>query len=318
MTRLSVIICTHNPKPDYLDRVLGALAAQTLPAAQWELLLIDNAGDERLALPSHLSWHPRARVIREDALGLTAARLRGICESDGDILIYVDDDNLLASDYLRTAVGLFESHPFLGTIGPGLLEPEFAVEPPPRLKPYLALLALRSTRQALWSSNPTDRASVPWGAGLCVTRPVAQAYRQLVEQLDTEAPLDRRGQRLFGNGDIAFSWAAAQIGQGFGVFPQLRATHLIRAERLTPSYLLRLVHDSTFSNTVSDYLVLGIAPGSASQRWKEMLRILSRALRRGPFALRMGWAGLRGADRARALIARRQLQPLLTRPLEWR
>jgi glycosyltransferase involved in cell wall biosynthesis len=318
MTRLSVIICTHNPKLDYLDRVLGALAAQTLPAAQWELLLIDNAGDEPLALLRPLSWHPRARMIREDTLGLTPARLRGIGESEGDVLVYVDDDNVLAPDYLRTAVELFERHPFLGAIGPGVLEPEFAVEPPPQLEPYLALLALRSSRQALWSSNPTDRASVPWGAGLCVTRPVAQAYQQLVEQLDTDALLDRRGQRLFGNGDVAFSWAAAQIGKGFGVFPQLRATHLIRAERLTPSYLLRLVHDSTFSNTVSDYLVLGIAPDSASQRWKEVLRVLSRALRRGPFALRMGWACLRGTDRARALIERRRLQPLFAKPRQWR
>jgi glycosyltransferase involved in cell wall biosynthesis len=316
MKRLSLIICTHNPKRDYLDRVLGALAAQTLPTAQWELLRIDNASDDRLALQGALSWHPRARLIREDTLGLTAARLRGIDESDGDVLVYVDDDNLLAPDYLHTAVGLFESHPFLGTIGPGVLEPEFAVEPPPRLEPYLPLLALRSSWQAHWSNNPTDRASVPWGAGLCVTRAVARAYQQLVEQLDTEAPLDRRGQRLFGNGDVAFSWAAAQIGKGFGVFPQLRATHLIRAERLTPSYLLRLVHDSTFSNAVSDYLVLGIAPGSASQRWKEVLRILLRALRRGPFALRMDWARLRGTDRARALIEQRRLQPLLTRPLK--
>ena len=317
MTRLSVIICTHNPKPDYLDRVLGALAAQTLPAAQWELLLIDNASDERLALPSHLSWHPRARLIREDTVGLTAARLRGIRETDGDVLVYVDDDNVLAPDYLRTAVGLLEAHPFLGAIGPGVLAPEFAVEPPPRLEPYLASLALRSSRQALWSSNPSDRASVPWGAGLCVTRPVAQAYRQLVEQLDTEGPLDRRGQRLFGNGDVAFSWAAAQIGKGFGVFPQLRATHLIRAERLTPSYLLRLVHDSTFSNTISDYLVLGITPRDASQRWKEMFLLLLHALRRGPFALRMGWARIRGTDRAREHIKLRQLRPLFPGPVEW-
>lgn len=317
MARLSVIICTHNPKLDYLDRVLGALAAQTLPPAQWELLVIDNASAERLALSGQLAWHPRARLVREDTLGLTPARLRGIAESDGDILVYVDDDNVLAPDYLRTVIGLFESHPFLGTIGPGLLEPEFAVKPQPHFEPYLASLALRSSRQALWSSNPCDRASVPWGAGLCVTRPVAQAYRQLVEQLDTDGLLDRRGQRLFGNGDVAFSWAAAQLGKGFGVFPQLRATHLIRAERLTPSYLLRLAKDSTFSNTVTDYLVLGIAPRSASQRWSDVLLLLLRALRRGPFALRLGWASIRGADQARDLIARRRLRPLFAGPVEW-
>ena len=253
---------------------------------------------------------PRARMIREDTLGLTSARLRGIAESDGNVLVYVDDDNVLAPDYLCTVVELFEAHPFLGAIGAGVLEPEFAVKPEPQFEPYLASLALRASSQALWSNNPTDRASVPWGAGLGVTRPVAQAYRQLVEQLDTDGLLDRRGQRLFGNGDVAFSWAAAQIDKGFGVFPQLRATHLIRAERLTQSYLLRLVHDSTFSNSVSDYLYLGISPSSPSRRLKEVFLLLLRALRRGSFALRMGWASIRGTDQARQLIKRRNLRPL--------
>ena len=43
MISISAIICTHNPRPDYLRRVLDALKAQTLPKEQWELLLIDNA-----------------------------------------------------------------------------------------------------------------------------------------------------------------------------------------------------------------------------------------------------------------------------------
>lgn len=36
MSRLSVIICTHNPKAEYLQRVLDGLAAQTLPMSQWD------------------------------------------------------------------------------------------------------------------------------------------------------------------------------------------------------------------------------------------------------------------------------------------
>jgi len=317
MTRLSVIICTHNPKPDYLKRVLRALAAQTLPTGQWELLLIDNASRLPLAPQHDLSWHPNVQSLREDELGLTPARLRGIRESAGDILVYVDDDNLLAPDYLRTVVELFEAHPFLGVIGPGVIEPEFAVKPAPELGPYLHTLTLRSSAAALWSNNPTDSACVPWGAGMCVTRPVAQAYRQLVEQLGTEL-LDRRGPHLFGNGDVAFSWAAARTGKGFGVFPQLRVTHLIRAERLTQAYLLRLTHDCTFSNTVSDYLYLGASPGSAAQRRKEILWLLPQALRRGLFALRIGWTRIRATDRARALIEERHLRPLFREPPTWR
>lgn len=310
MRRLSVIICTHNPVPDYLQRVLGALAAQTLPLSQWELLLIDNASETPLATRFDLSWHPRGRTVREDTLGLTPARLRGIAESDGETLVYVDDDNLLAPDYLQRAHALLAAHPELGAIGAGALEPEFAVEPSAELRPHLALLALRSRPNAAWSQDPGDGDCVPWGAGLCVTRKVAQAYRRLAAQLDTHGMLDRRGPRLFGNGDVAFSWAATHIGKGFGVFPELRATHLIRAERLTQQYFLHLVFDSTFSNIVSDYLFLGVAPPGTAQRWQQLLRLPLRAVRRGPFALRMGLAVIRSADRARELIVSQGLKSL--------
>jgi glycosyltransferase involved in cell wall biosynthesis len=311
MTRLSVVICTHNPLPAYLQRVLGALAAQTLPRTQWELLLIDNASETPVAPQVDLSWHPRGRTVREETLGLTPARLRGIAETDGDVLVYVDDDNLLAPDYLHGAQALMAAHPRLGAIGAGALEPEFAVEPSPELRPYLALLALRSRPTAASSHDPRDGECVPWGAGLCVTRAVAQVYVRLVAQLDTHGMLDRRGQRLFGNGDVAFSWAATRIGQGFGVFPELRALHLIRAERITQQYFLRMAFDSTLSNSVSDYLFLGVEPARGAHRWQQIVRLPLRAVRRGPFALRMGWAVIRGADRARSLIEHQGLKPLV-------
>jgi glycosyltransferase involved in cell wall biosynthesis len=272
--------------------------------------LIDNASQTPLAPRFDLLWHPRGRVVREDTLGLTPARLRGIAESDGDILVYVDDDNLLAPDYLQRAQALLAARPDLDAIGAGTLEPEFAVEPSPELRPYLALLTLRSRPVAACSRDPSDLECVPWGTGLCVTREVAQADLQLAAQLDTHGMLDRRGQRLFGNGDVAFSWAAARIGQGFGVFPEMRAIHLIRAERITQQYFLRMVFDSKFSNSVSDYLFFGVEPASGAQRWRQIIRLPLRAVRRGSFAMRMGWAGIRAADRARELIERQGLKPL--------
>jgi glycosyltransferase involved in cell wall biosynthesis len=46
---LSVIVCTHNPRQDYLARALAALRDQTLPTNEWELLVVDNASDIHLA-----------------------------------------------------------------------------------------------------------------------------------------------------------------------------------------------------------------------------------------------------------------------------
>src|SRR5687768_16787095 len=72
---LSVIICSHNPRREYLDRVLGALRGQTLPQSQWEVLVVDSASREPLQERVGLEWHPSARIVREDEPGLTRARL---------------------------------------------------------------------------------------------------------------------------------------------------------------------------------------------------------------------------------------------------
>src|SRR5216684_3043522 len=40
MPSVSVIVCTHNPRSDYLRRVLDALQAQTVPMENWELLIV--------------------------------------------------------------------------------------------------------------------------------------------------------------------------------------------------------------------------------------------------------------------------------------
>jgi glycosyltransferase involved in cell wall biosynthesis len=76
--KLSVIICTHNPREDYLRRTLDALETQSLPRDQWELFLIDNASKLKLSESWDISWHPHGYHIRENELGLTAARLRGL------------------------------------------------------------------------------------------------------------------------------------------------------------------------------------------------------------------------------------------------
>jgi glycosyltransferase involved in cell wall biosynthesis len=61
-----------------------------------------------------ISWHPRGRHVREDEIDVTAARMRGIRESSGDLLVFVDDDNVLAPDFLKRALLVLRRHPFLG------------------------------------------------------------------------------------------------------------------------------------------------------------------------------------------------------------
>ena len=137
MPEISVIVCTHNPREDYLRRVLEALRAQTLPAREWELLLVDNASEKPLANRFDLSWHPNARHVREDRVGKAHALLRGIAEFQGELLVIVDDDNVLRADYLQAALKISADYPWLGAWS-GSCNPEFEVEPPAELRPWLA------------------------------------------------------------------------------------------------------------------------------------------------------------------------------------
>ncbi len=98
MTTVTVILCAHNPHPGRLAQTLASLAAQTLPASDWELLVVDNASTSPLSALKSLREFPHARVVAEIHLGLTHARLRGIAGAKGELLVFVDDDNVLAPD----------------------------------------------------------------------------------------------------------------------------------------------------------------------------------------------------------------------------
>jgi glycosyltransferase involved in cell wall biosynthesis len=298
----SIILCTHNPRLECLNAVLDSIKAQTLPKNQWELLLVDNASRERLETSLDLSWHPNARHVREDELGLTAARLRGIHESKAGSLVFVDDDNVLSPDYIAVSLALFQTHPWLGVIGAGILRPKFEKEPDPKFQRLLPYLAIRNVPREVWSNNPDDAAGIPWGAGLCVRRTIAFQYVDLVKKLNVNDCVGRRGSELTCGEDDLFSFVATFNGMGFGVFPELQITHMIPATRVSESYFLRLLEGHGFSHTMIRHL-LNRSSGSRIGGLSSLRRIFSAA-RLGLFDLRIELAVQRGVRRAQHYITK--------------
>jgi glycosyltransferase involved in cell wall biosynthesis len=306
--RLSVMVCTHNPQPRYLRRTLDSLRCQTLASDQWELILIDNASAQPLAPLWDLSWHPHGRHIREERIGKTAAMLRGIAETSTPLLVIVDDDNVLAADYLERAWAIHQAHPNLGVLGAGRLEPEFEIPAPAELHSRLNLLALRTTPVPQWSNNPNDHTCLPFGAGMVVTRYIAARYCEFVEKLHIGDILGPRGDQLFRGDDDLFSWASAASGLGFGIFPQLQVTHLISAGRLTHSYFLRLIRDHAYSNCILHYLVAGttLAPFDPIR----IVHLALHALRNGIFSARCQWATSVGESKAARFVSANGLRAI--------
>jgi glycosyltransferase involved in cell wall biosynthesis len=245
---ISVIICTHNPRVDYLMRVLEALKIQSLPQEKWELILVDNASNEPLAKIYDLSWHRTGRHVHEAELGLTPARLRGIIETQAEIIVFVDDDNVLSGKYLEEALQIAKKYHFLGAWG-GSIRAEFETPPPSWTEEYWSILAIREIDQPVWSNCIDYWPAQPCGAGLCVRRSVAEQYLQELRNDNLRRRLDRRGNSLLSTGDSDLVWTSLKLNLGWGNFPELEMVHLLSPTRLTEAYLLKLVEGMTASST---------------------------------------------------------------------
>ena len=250
---VSVIICSHNPQPAYLNRVLDALKSQTLPLTEWELLLVDNASEQSIAAEFDLSWHPNARLISEEQLGIVYARLRGLRESRGEISIFVDDDNVLDRDYLRSALEIGERYPMLGTWG-GQAWPEFdGGSPEEWTRSAWPLLAIAEFDKDSWS-NLEQSVTMPVGAGMCIRKQVAQKYIRLLQEDPRRMKLGQRGELLLRCEDFDLALCALDIGLGMGKFARLKLTHILPLRRLTEEYLLNLVKGIVYSRAILDFL----------------------------------------------------------------
>jgi glycosyltransferase involved in cell wall biosynthesis len=296
---ISAVICTHNPRPDCLARVLDSLRRQTLPASDWELLVVDNKSTPPLAPSLDLSWHPRARVVREENPGLTHARLRGLVESDAPLLVYVDDDNLLAPDYLAAALRLASDMPFIG-VWSAKITGEFELPPEPWMRPYLPYLALTDFESDRWSNHHQGR-TLPVGAGMVARRVVLAAYEQKLRADPRRLGLDRKGSSLLAGGDTDIGLAACSIGLGCAYMTALRVTHIIPAFRLRRDYLTRLVEDITASHRWLDFMAHFSEGRPDAPKGGAITAVLHRY--GGPLnLLRFAAAKFRGRRKAAALL----------------
>jgi glycosyltransferase involved in cell wall biosynthesis len=237
---ISVVICTANPRVNHIHRAVASVLAQELDETQWELLVIDNASDpsvEELGIITD----SRVRVVREPRPGLTAAKERGAREAMGEVIVFVDDDNVLAPDYL-TVVGILFESARVGVLGPSI-EPEYEVEPPawftdPHIESSIVVRRLPNNR--LYASTvPETSAYFPSGAGSCVRRDVLTSY---FDSLTHETRIEGRlGRRLTGGEDWDIGMYAIAEGYLVGSCGRLRLTHLIPPSRLNPAYLTSLV-----------------------------------------------------------------------------
>lgn len=260
--RLSVIVCTYNPRADLITRALRALSTQSLRAKAYELIIVDNNSmppiDERRC--ARLAGRS-VRIVHEPRQGLTYARAAGIRAANADLLCFVDDDNELDPSYLSRALEIADAHPHVGVYG-GVAEgaPEGGQGVFWRIAaPFLGVRDIGPENK--FGDGAVWEACEPIGAGICVRRPVAEAYADFVDSVEGAGGLGRKGGALLSGEDSLLSRIAHSLGLQCGYLPELRLRHHITAARLRMRYLIRLMEGHGRSFVILEAINgRGIAP----------------------------------------------------------
>ena len=132
MKDFSVIICTYN-RERYILPLLESIASQDYPRQAYEIVLVNNNSTDRTEelCTQFRQTHPdiHFHYCVEPQQGLSYARNRGIAESQGEYVIYVDDDATVFPNYLQAYSQFFQTYPEILAAG-GPIIPAYEGVPP--------------------------------------------------------------------------------------------------------------------------------------------------------------------------------------------
>ncbi|CNI16070.1 glycosyltransferase family 2 protein [Yersinia mollaretii] len=165
---ISILICCYNSE-SRIKQVLSSLEKQKISTNLLEVIIIDNASlDTTYSVStSYIDSFPfKLSVFKEPISGLMNARIRGIKEAKNDLIIFVDDDNLLDTDYCYKAHQLFSEKTDIAFAGGESRLPLY-ISPPTWFDKYSKCYAVGPQYN---ESRYLCGAEILWGAGLIVRR----------------------------------------------------------------------------------------------------------------------------------------------------
>jgi glycosyltransferase involved in cell wall biosynthesis len=148
--RVSVVVATWN-RLQLLGELLDALNQQTLPADQFEVVVVDDGSKVPVAGPlAQRTDRYTLRVFTQANAGAAAARHRGVLEAKGSIVVITDDDMLVPPEFLAKHV---EAHDAGYTLVLGHIDNEPGLDHKPLFERFHAEQLARFV--ARYSREPT-------------------------------------------------------------------------------------------------------------------------------------------------------------------
>jgi glycosyltransferase involved in cell wall biosynthesis len=229
---INLIICTYN-NAALLKRTLGGIAQLEVPAhISWSVLVVNNncTDETESVVGDQISKKDiPIRMIRETQQGLTSARLCGVQNTDAAWIAFIDDDCVLATNWIEEAEKFIIAHPNCGLFG-GKIQLLWEEEPPSYVMQFPFAYAAKNHGD---TAKPLAAIA---GAGMIIQREALERSGWVKEQFLA----DRVGKKLISGGDMEI---ALRVGVHSEVWynPDCTLQHIIPQRRTTKEYLQRIV-----------------------------------------------------------------------------
>lgn len=149
--RASVVIPVYN-NPDGLEICLESVLNQSVDRDEYEVIVVDNNSTD--GTPEVAKTYPVTLVYERDIQSSYAARNRGIAESSGNILAFIDSDCEANHHWLEAGLSPIETGEASLVTGPVTPVPEHPEERSPA-QLYDSILHLQMERDAERGCAPT-------------------------------------------------------------------------------------------------------------------------------------------------------------------
>jgi len=119
MNKVSVIIAAYNQEK-YIGRCLRSLLQQNLSNDLYEIIIVNDASDDRTSYALDLFCDPRKSIIKvinnKNNLGLPSSLNKAIKFSDSKYIVRVDSDDWVSKDFLKILYTFLENNTYMDAI----------------------------------------------------------------------------------------------------------------------------------------------------------------------------------------------------------
>ncbi len=230
---LSVIICTYN-RDKYIYNTLEHIAKNDFDVNDYEIILVDNNSTDQTfekcsQFQQKYTW-VNYRYVKELNQGLSFARNRGIDESMGDYVVFLDDDAFVCQDFLKELHDYLLSYSDVVAWG-GRIEPLFESGSNPIwwgskwTRSWVSAIDL-GDKVISFSKN-----TYPIGANMGFSRKCVKDVGYF------NTALGRSKKNMIGGEEKDYFERVRRVSNNILYFPDLKVQHVIPESRTTLQYI---------------------------------------------------------------------------------